>query len=234
MLKLAGRLAQGGGDCGYGNCHGAGSIKGNPYHFKLDAVDGKGVGERDNQVKCDKAPVCVVTIPVTFDTPKITDDCNGKPIIPEIVNSDVVTTNQDGSITHCRTWRATDDCNNTTTASQCITVVCPPVADQSIASAPPVIKQGTASGMSGSSTENLKIKVAPNPYSENFKLSGANSSGGKVGVSVYDMTGRLLEKHEVSSSELSELLLGGNLPTGVYNLIVTQGTEVKTLRVIKR
>ncbi|MFV8328085.1 T9SS type A sorting domain-containing protein, partial [Flavobacterium sp. ZS1P14] len=123
MLKLAGRLAQGGGSCGYGNCHGAGSIKGNPYHFKLDAVDGKGVGERDNQVKCDEEQVCDVNIPVEFDTPTVTDNCTPHPT-PVIVNDDVVTTNPDGSKTHCRTWQAIDDCNNASTFSQCITVVC--------------------------------------------------------------------------------------------------------------
>jgi hypothetical protein len=51
---------------------------------------------------------------------------------------------------------------------------------------------------------------------------------------MYDMTGRLLETREVAPSEVKALQLGDRYPSGVYNVIVTQGENVKTLRVIKR
>jgi hypothetical protein len=33
---------------------------------------------------------------------------------------------------------------------------------------------------------------------------------------------------------VSDLQIGDRYPSGVYNVIVTQGSEVKTLRVVKR
>jgi len=46
--------------------------------------------------------------------------------------------------------------------------------------------------------------------------------------------GKQLEKLQVESSEMNNLEFGNNYPSGVYNVIVRQGEEVKTLRVIKR
>jgi hypothetical protein len=74
----------------------------------------------------------------------------------------------------------------------------------------------------------------PNPFSNNFNLNVTTSSSEKVEVLVYDMIGRLLEKHQENVSEINTLEIGNNYPAGVYNVIVTQGMEVKTLRVIKK
>ena len=52
-------------------------------------------------------------------------------------------------------------------------------------------------------------------------------------VKVYDMIGKLINKMEVSPSKVAGLQIGDRYPSGVYNVIVSQGTEVKTLRVIK-
>jgi hypothetical protein len=78
------------------------------------------------------------------------------------------------------------------------------------------------------------VTAFPNPYTNNFNLSLTSSSDAMVQLSVYDMTGRMLEQIEVSPSQVGEQEIGQTYPTGVYNVIVTQGEEVKTLRVIKR
>jgi hypothetical protein len=78
------------------------------------------------------------------------------------------------------------------------------------------------------------VVAYPNPYTETFNLSLTTSSEDKVGVMVYDMIGKLIEQREVRPSEVSELQVGDRYPSGVYNVIVTQGNEVKTLRVVKR
>jgi hypothetical protein len=80
----------------------------------------------------------------------------------------------------------------------------------------------------------FSVKAYPNPYSENFNLSLTTSSEGTVGVVVYDMTGKMIDQREVRPSDVSELQIGDRYPSGVYNVVVTQGSEVKTLRVIKR
>ena len=74
----------------------------------------------------------------------------------------------------------------------------------------------------------------PNPYSASFGLSLTSASEENVSIKVYDMTGKQVDQREVAPSQMAEQQLGDNYPSGVYNIIVTQGTEVKTLRVIKR
>ena len=78
------------------------------------------------------------------------------------------------------------------------------------------------------------VKAYPNPYTETFNLSLTTASEDKVGIVVYDMTGRLIERREVRPSDMVEQQIGDRYPSGVYNIVVTQGEEVKTLRVIKR
>jgi hypothetical protein len=78
------------------------------------------------------------------------------------------------------------------------------------------------------------VVANPNPFSDNFKMDFTSSSEDKVSILVYDMIGKLLEKREVQSSEMNTEEIGNSYPSGVYNVIVTQGENIKTLRVIKR
>ncbi len=52
-------------------------------------------------------------------------------------------------------------------------------------------------------------------------------------VKVYDMIGKFINKMEGSPGKVAGLQIGDRYPSGVYNVIVSQVTEVKTLRVIK-
>ncbi len=68
----------------------------------------------------------------------------------------------------------------------------------------------------------------PNPASEGFKVTSSN--GKSFGVQVYDMLGRSIEQRQMSS----DAQIGSNYAKGVYNVIVSQGANMKTLRVIKQ
>ncbi len=74
----------------------------------------------------------------------------------------------------------------------------------------------------------------PNPFAEHFMIDVKTASEAAIGIKVYDMTGRLLEQREVQVSEMESQQVGESYPAGVYNVIESQGHEVKTLRVIKR
>jgi ubiquitin len=74
----------------------------------------------------------------------------------------------------------------------------------------------------------------PNPFSSNFKLGVTTTSLERVSVSVYDVTGRFIEERNTDVSEIANQEIGDNYPSGVYNIIVTQDSDVKTLRVIKK
>jgi len=78
------------------------------------------------------------------------------------------------------------------------------------------------------------VLAYPNPSSSNFNLDLKTSSLENVGVLVYDMSGKLIEQQKVSCSKLKDLYLGDSYPTGVYNVIVSQGENSKTVRVVKK
>jgi len=82
--------------------------------------------------------------------------------------------------------------------------------------------------------EGFNAIALPNPFADSFILNVATSSKEPVSYKVYDMTGRLLEARTAAVSELESHQVGDRYPAGVYNVIVNQGTEIKTLRVIKR
>lgn len=83
-------------------------------------------------------------------------------------------------------------------------------------------------------TAGFSVSVAPNPYFEYFALDVNTLLEEPVHVKVYDMLGKLVQQHTVDSSAVSEMQFGADYPSGVYNVIVSQGEEVKTVRVIKR
>ncbi|MEC4005926.1 T9SS type A sorting domain-containing protein [Flavobacterium sp. SUN052] len=74
----------------------------------------------------------------------------------------------------------------------------------------------------------------PNPFAENFKLKVTTNSDENVSVRVYDMLGKLVEDRKVNATDVETLEVGAGYQTGVYNVIVTQGENTKSVRVIKR
>jgi hypothetical protein len=65
-------------------------------------------------------------------------------------------------------------------------------------------------------------------------LSLTTSSSDKVGVVVYGMKGRLFESREVRPSAREEQQIGYHYTSGIYDHVLTQSQELKTLRVVKR
>jgi hypothetical protein len=80
----------------------------------------------------------------------------------------------------------------------------------------------------------LAVNLSPNPYTENFSLSLTTCSDEKVSVIVYDMAGKLIEQLEIYPKDAVSLKIGNRYSTGVYNIIVKQGSEMQILRAVKR
>jgi hypothetical protein len=78
------------------------------------------------------------------------------------------------------------------------------------------------------------VEAYPNPYSTEFKLNVTTSTEGAVELKVYDMLGKLIEAKSINTIDYISEDLGSAYPAGVYNVIVTQGENMKTLRLIKR
>ena len=80
----------------------------------------------------------------------------------------------------------------------------------------------------------FNVVGSPNPYTATFNLSLTTSSESKVSVVIYDMTGRLIERLDVQPSDMVNQQIGDRYPSGVYNVVITQGEDVKTVRMVKR
>jgi hypothetical protein len=86
----------------------------------------------------------------------------------------------------------------------------------------------------GDSLTEFTAVAYPNPFNDGFQLNVKSGQSSEVSVTVFDMVGRMIEARSSKASQLESLTIGSNYPAGVYNVIVTQGAEKKTVRVIKR
>jgi hypothetical protein len=92
----------------------------------------------------------------------------------------------------------------------------------------------TAARQTNVAQDIFTVKAYPNPYSDTFKLDVNTTGEEQIGVNVYDMLGREVEALEISVSNITNLEIGLQYPSGVYNIIVRQADNVKSLRVVKR
>jgi hypothetical protein len=74
----------------------------------------------------------------------------------------------------------------------------------------------------------------PNPFTTNFHLDVTTNSENTIYIKVYDMLGKLIENKSVENTELQDLLIGDNYPSGMYNLNISQDNFTQSLRIIKR
>jgi hypothetical protein len=82
--------------------------------------------------------------------------------------------------------------------------------------------------------KDFKAIAYPNPFATSFAIDVRTSNTETVSLTVYDMTGRLLEVREVKAQDVTNYQFGDRYPSGVYNVIVTQGEETRTVRVVKQ
>ena len=80
----------------------------------------------------------------------------------------------------------------------------------------------------------LQLIAYPNPTESNFQLNLITGNKENVEIKIYDMTGRLLEYHNLNSTEVNNQKLGAGFPIGIYNVHVKQGITSKSLRIIKK
>jgi hypothetical protein len=85
-----------------------------------------------------------------------------------------------------------------------------------------------------SPTNGFDLIAYPNPSNNifNFKMNGANDEA--VSLLVFDMTGRQIENKVVNANDFKSVTLGQNYASGVYNVVVAQGSNSKMVRMVKR
>jgi len=79
----------------------------------------------------------------------------------------------------------------------------------------------------------FNIAAYPNPSNSDFKLQFTGANEDAVSILVFDMTGRQIENKEVNASAIENITIGQNYSAGIYNVIVSQGKNTKTVRLAK-
>ena len=80
----------------------------------------------------------------------------------------------------------------------------------------------------------FKVIAYPVPSTSTFQLDLTSVSNDPIELKVYDMSGKLVEVLKFDAAELKNQNIGSNYSTGIYNIIINQGENTKTLRVIKK
>lgn len=80
----------------------------------------------------------------------------------------------------------------------------------------------------------FKVVAYPVPSTATFQLDVTTISNDNVEVKVYDINGKLVEALTFEATEANNQKIGNNYATGIYNVLVKQGNNTKTLRVIKK
>ena len=74
----------------------------------------------------------------------------------------------------------------------------------------------------------------PNPYTTDFSIRVNSAHQVPVTIAIYDSVGRLLETATLASEQLSAKTFGVNYPSGVYHVVVSQGDDLQTIRMLKK
>ena len=78
----------------------------------------------------------------------------------------------------------------------------------------------------------FNVRVYPNPFSDQFRLSVSSSSDDNLEIRVFDVLGQLIENRR-GVAFVTDISFGSKLARGVYLVEVTQGEKTQVIRVVK-
>jgi hypothetical protein len=84
----------------------------------------------------------------------------------------------------------------------------------------------------GNEQELLKVQVLPNPTSTHFTVITESKSLLPVVLTVVDITGRMIETKTAAAN--GNVSVGSNYHEGMYYMFITQGKEVKIIKLVKQ
>ncbi len=80
----------------------------------------------------------------------------------------------------------------------------------------------------------LVVSAYPNPFNNAFNVKTITNSEENFVIKAYDMTGKLVYNKEIAIDAIDNELIGEQFTAGIYTIVVQQGAEFETLRVIKK
>jgi hypothetical protein len=73
-----------------------------------------------------------------------------------------------------------------------------------------------------------------NPFTTEFGLQVLNANDQEpIAISIYDMSGKLIDRHEVNPMDIENVKFGLNLASGMYMIEVRQGSNQAVIRQVK-
>ena len=80
--------------------------------------------------------------------------------------------------------------------------------------------------------QQLSIRALPNPSATYFTLVTQGNTNQPISLSVYDISGRLIEtKYGLPANH--SISIGHSYKPGLYNVVITQGSQKQTLKLVK-
>lgn len=88
------------------------------------------------------------------------------------------------------------------------------------------------SAITGDESASFSAKIWPNSSRNSFNLEVQSASTEKVVISVFDTNGRLISNQNVDSKQTTSF--GENFSTGIYMVLVRQGNNIESAKVVKQ
>jgi alpha-tubulin suppressor-like RCC1 family protein len=82
-------------------------------------------------------------------------------------------------------------------------------------------------------TNDFSLVAYPNPSNSIFNLQVKGASNDAVSILVFDITGRQIENKVLDATAIENITIGQNYSAGIYNVIVSQGMNSRTVRLVK-
>ena len=82
--------------------------------------------------------------------------------------------------------------------------------------------------------EKFDAICTPNPSSTSFNLNIETTANESLEILIYDVLGKLIERKNMKSNELSGFKFGNEYLSGIYNVIINQGENTKSIKIIKQ
>lgn len=81
----------------------------------------------------------------------------------------------------------------------------------------------------------LIANTYPNPFTDSFRLGGVTAiENENIEAKIYDFNGNLVEQKQINNIDATTTELGLNLKAGLYLVVIKQGTDTKTVQVVKK
>ncbi len=82
-------------------------------------------------------------------------------------------------------------------------------------------------------SENVNISIYPNPVLDNFKIKIDNLHLKNINVNVFDVTGRLIDKFQISETHSSATISTQTWDNGIYSIKLQIGDTFVTKKIVK-